>query len=444
MFARSLLRLSKAGTTRALHTSAARRHKDLIPIIEDQDLSLFGEPLPYTPLPSRPALPAPTTAVADPREHTSEQLSLWYTIPDEDLKKYFTGHYLLPHQYHDLLPVFEHGAPIMIRKPALSVIKYLKQIDVTAVTAPKFILYGRDGTGKTMSLHHVAHALAKEGFVLFQVPSVNRWIRQLIKNPAEIAPSSILPDKWDHIADAVSFLKLFQRANSGRLEAVLLSQHYQLSSRESVQEGDPLTALVELGIGRPPLAAACVLLLSRELRAAANRGSIRLAVLVDELNACWSLDSVYKRDDRYRTPIPAADFTLVCAVTELLRCDWRGGCVVGAVDVKTKPWAERGAGATRSGLKPGHNHNRLNHLPQLPQLYTPRHLLGSQGWDHLEPFVPVRVPEYSSEEVASTVRMMAALQWVSRAEALTDDGMRQVAFVTGGNAWHLNDYLSSL
>jgi len=334
----------------------------------------------------------------------------------------------------------------LIRKPALSVMNYIKQIDLSAVTPPKFLFYGRDGAGKTMSLNHVTHSLAKSGFVLFHVPSVNRWIRQFIKTPAEIAPSTILPEKFDHIADAVSFLKLFQRQNAALLEdaGVTLAQGYQLSSRESVEEGAGLGTLVELGIGRPPLAAACMLILARELKAAASEGRCKLAVVVDELNAIWSNDSVYTRSDVHSTPIPALDFTLVHAVWELLKCDWRNGVVVGCLDVKIKPWAERGVGVTHQGMRPSHNQNDLNHLPRGPQLFRPRHLLGSRGWDHLDPFVPVLVPEYTSSEVFSTVRMMASLNWVSRESALTDDGMQHIDFVTGGNAWHLNEYLAAL
>ncbi len=57
----------------------------------------------------------------------------------------------------------------MIRQPALEVINYLKQADYNN-PAVKYLLYGKPGSGKTMSLSHIIHYCHSQGWLIVQIP----------------------------------------------------------------------------------------------------------------------------------------------------------------------------------------------------------------------------------------------------------------------------------
>jgi len=349
----------------------------------------------------------------------------------------------MPLQYVKMLEVFEGGA-MMIRRPAVSVIHHLKQMNLSTMTPPKFIFYGRDGCGKTMCLNHVAHYLASSGHVLLQVPDVNRWINQLIKTPNELTPSTHLPGKFDVIKDAVSWLKLFTRQNSPLLEQLELTmtRDLQMSTREGVKTGDPLIALAELGVSRPNLAASCVYEIFRELKTLANLNRCRVACVMDSVNALFSPTTAYKHEDR--SPVTAGEMTLVSAVRQMLDSDWTNGVIVGTVDNKVLPFDARGSGLTWNDIGPSYRHRSRNLLERRPQPYTPRRLLGPHGWNVLDPMIAIPVPEYSRVEMLSALHFYASKSWVTNPAVLTEEGIEHLAFCTNSNPFFLSHSVACL
>lgn len=41
-----------------------------------------------------------------------------------------------------------------------------------------------------------------------------------------------------------------------------------------------------------------------------------------------------------------------------------------------------------------------------------RYLLGKEGFDHIDPFIPVHVPEYSKKEVSSVMDYFRERRWI--------------------------------
>ncbi|KAA0198723.1 hypothetical protein HAZT_HAZT005111 [Hyalella azteca] len=358
------------------------------------------------------------TAEDDPRNHTEEHLGLWYNISREEFKRIFHP-FSLNIEYNQLCETFNETS-FMIRRPALSVMKYLKQLNLSSMTPPRFMFYGAQGTGKTCSIAHVVHFLSRENFVILQVPWVDRWLKQFLKKPAEILPSAKNPQVWDHTTDASDWLKFFSTQNNEMLKKLQLKSfdQYQFSTRENFPAGSDITKIVELGISRPRLAAQVVVAITLEMKKHASQGNCKVAVVLDGINSAFTEESIYKIDhvDFYTKEtwkyIPAQSFTLVQAFTNMLEKDWTNGVIIGSIDYCCRKDKDKST-------------------------YNPRYILGQEGWEALDPFVPVPVPEYSPEEFESAFAYLASKHWIQKHEALTPDGRALIAALSERNP----DYL---
>lgn len=272
------------------------------------------------------------------RNHSEEHLGLWYTIKQAEFKKIFHL-FCLNKQYNLLADTFDETS-LMIRKPSLSVIKYIKQLNLKAMSPPKFIFYGAHGAGKTTSIAHVVHYLSREEYVIMQVPFIDRWLKQFLKKPSEIVPSSRNSELWDQPTDASDWLKYFLTQNKEVLTKLNLvtSEEYQFSTREQFAAGSELVKIIELGVSRPRLASHIVCAVASELKRHATQGNCKVAVVLDGINSMFTEDSIYKIDhvDFYTKDtwkyIPAQSFSLVQTFIDLLKNDWKNGVIVGSVD----------------------------------------------------------------------------------------------------------------
>ena len=114
-------------------------------------------------------LPYYMTTEADPINHTKKHLGRMYRLPKELLDRFPepTGGWsdkFLPRDFMRHGDLFgEHS--VLIRRPALEVIHYLRQLDAKAdegqgpADPVRFVLHGKYGNGKTTSLIHIHHYL---------------------------------------------------------------------------------------------------------------------------------------------------------------------------------------------------------------------------------------------------------------------------------------------
>jgi len=101
------------------------------------------------------------TAVSNPGEHSAVQVAKFYTIPAEQKKQIFGGGGL-PKQYEQQIKTFTEAC-LMVRNPALELLQYIKDTDLTKPVV-RYVLYGENGTGKTLTMAHVLHYGIKERF----------------------------------------------------------------------------------------------------------------------------------------------------------------------------------------------------------------------------------------------------------------------------------------
>uniref|UniRef100_A0A8C9NDT1 Small ribosomal subunit protein mS29 n=1 Tax=Serinus canaria TaxID=9135 RepID=A0A8C9NDT1_SERCA len=243
-----------------------------------------------------------------------------------------------------------------------------------------FLPYGERGTGKTLTLCHVVHYCSRQGWLVLHVPDAHLWV----KNCKELFQSSYNKARLDQPLQASVWLKNFKTSNERFLEEIKTQKKYIWGRRESTEEGRPLREVVEQGLARARSASDAVAVLLRELKQQSQRGSFRLLVAVDGVNALWGRTTLSKED---KSPVSPEELTLVHSLRKMLTNDWTGGAIVTTLS------------QTGSLFKPS-------------SAYTPQELLGKEGFDALDPFVPIPVPNYSPKEFESCYGYYLERRWL--------------------------------
>jgi len=201
------------------------------------------------------------TTESNPINHDVHHEGRFYTIAEPVKKQLFT-HGGLPKSLTTMTDTLKELS-VMVRKPSLEIISYLKEANYDE-PAIRYILYGKTGTGKSMSLTHVLHYGMNAGYLLVHVPWVPNWFRKF----KEIAPSALHPNKYDLPIESAEWLKHFNSQNSGLLKELDLktTETYTWSKREITPAGSKLTDLIDLGLNRIKYATGCVSVLISEIK----------------------------------------------------------------------------------------------------------------------------------------------------------------------------------
>lgn len=352
----------------------------------------------------------------DPLKHTSAHESLFYQLPQDDQIVHIYGHKSPYHekkiaQYYDNLQM----KPIMVRKPALTAIDYLKQADKSLPNV-RILLYGDVGQGKTHTLIHLLHYLHRtQKFFIVNF----RNIRQTVTSPTDYEESNSRPGRINTPIDSAITLQQFRIQNAALLEKyqdeLVCTSDYVWSAREKTQIGEPLIKVAEHGINRVIHASDCVAVLLKELALAADAGKIRLATVIDNVKYLFNdRASIIKHKD-YKF-IMVDEMTVPRSVKKLIRGNQRNSFTIATCDDPTNP-----------------NQNQ-----------TPREVLGTQGWAHFNPCLPIHVPKYSRQEFESCLNLYQDLDWLARQEARTQEARDEVRFISGMNPAEVAQICASL
>ncbi|NXR62591.1 RT29 protein, partial [Rhadina sibilatrix] len=228
------------------------------------------------------------TSESDPAKHTEQHEGRLYNIPLEEVKAVFP--HGLPHRFQQQIQTFNE-ARVMVRRPALELLAYLKGTNL-AHPAVRYLIYGERGTGKTMTLCHAVHYCWRQGWLVVHIPDAHLWV----KNCKELLQSSYKKERLDQPLQASVWLKNFKSSNERFLQEIKTQKRYLWGKQESTEEGRPLGEVVEQGLARVRSASDAVGVLLRELRLQSPRGSFRLLVAVDGVNALWGRTTLSKED----------------------------------------------------------------------------------------------------------------------------------------------------
>ncbi|XP_025970904.2 small ribosomal subunit protein mS29 [Dromaius novaehollandiae] len=367
----------------ALHTTA----KDWLSSTVSQDVRILAER-------SRAIF---RTSENDPANHAEHHEGCHYSIPLQEVKAVFP--HGLPSPFQQQIKTFNEAC-LMVRKPALELFAYLKSSSF-AHPAIRYVIYGEKGTGKTMTLCHVVHYCARQGWLVLHIPDAHLWV----KNCRELMQSSYNKERLDQPLQASFWLKNFKTTNERFLKEIKTQQKYAWGKRESTEEGRPLGEVVEQGLARVRNASDAVGVVLKEIKQQCHLGSFRLLVAVDGVNALWGKTTLRKED---KSPVSPEELTLVYNLRKMVRNDWNGGAIVTTLS------------QTGSLFKPS-------------SAYLPHELLGKEGFDALDPFVPIRVSNYSPQEFESCYHYYLDRKWLQHEKARTAEGRDELRFLSGAN-----------
>jgi len=402
------------------------------------------------------------TVEADPRNHGREHLGRHYTV-DPNLPKlfckeltpkegYYAPNYFGPRDWVDRCSKLQDTA-IMVREPALQVMECIKASDLTKPTN-RYILYGRPGVGKSITLAHLTHFGHTDGWIVLPLLNLKQWLVRFY----DVAPSTYTAGAIDHITNANVFLKNFKHANPGRLEGCVTHREYVWSNREKTPIGANLLEVVDFGIERLNFAADALNVVMRELKLNSSNGNCKLMVIVDGVNVLFSPYTLLNKDhttafkgvkggrevrglsfgvrrvgQRPRRITQEAkewmsNLAMVdeCSVLKnmkkMLKNDYSGAAVVASVDVramlrKQENWNRWWAASNRS-MKPDTD----SHLPFA--------LLGEEGWETMDPFLPIEVPPFSEVELDSAIDYSMERGWLGT-HCAASAARQEIHFLTG-------------
>ncbi|KAM9294716.1 small ribosomal subunit protein mS29 [Gastrophryne carolinensis] len=337
------------------------------------------------------------TGESDPARHTEEHEGQFYTIPPSEVKDIFP--HGLPARYKLQCKTFNETS-LMVRRPALELLTYLKNSDFSQ-PAVRYVLYGKPGTGKSLSLCHALHYCHNQGWLILHLPDAHL----LVKNCKELMASSYDKRRYDQPLEASDWLKHFKASNERFLTQIVTRQRYVWSKREATEEGTPLLAVVDQGLTRVKIASDVVGVVLKELKGQSGGDAFRLLVSMDGANSLWGRTTLKKEDKSFAAP---EELSLVHNFRKMVNNDWTGGAVVLTVS------------QTGSLFNP-----KTSYLPQ--------QLLGKEGFDALDPFIPILVPAYSEKEFESCYQYYVERRWIQHHKARTPQGKMELKFLSNFN-----------
>ncbi|CAK6973558.1 S ribosomal protein S29%2C mitochondrial [Scomber scombrus] len=379
------LRLRQTVThVRSLHTSTCGQQHEAV--------AVESEPEPFSVF---------RTHENDPACHSQKHIGQYYTVPPAHIRTLFPQG--LPWRYQQQVKTFNEAC-MMVRQPALEVMSYLKKTD-SSKPSLRYVFYGLKGSGKTMSLCHTVHYCYTQGWLVLHIPDAHRWV----KNCKELLPSSYNTSRFDQPLQATEWLRNFRTTNQHFLSKIKTTKRYVWTKREFTEEGSLLGELVDQGINRAKSGSDVVGAVMKELRQQSGQpgSDFRLAVAVDGVNALWGRSTIMKEDKSAADP---EELTLVYNLRKLMRSDLVGGAIITAL-------SQTGA------------------LYKSKSDYLPQELLGEKGFDNMDPFIPVSVPDYSEKEFESCYLYYMDRQWLQHPQSRTQEGKKELIFLSNRNPW---------
>lgn len=350
------------------------------------------------------------TTENDPRNHNESHLFRYYTVPKDIQETHFKG-FKLPKHFGELCHAFTETC-IMVRKPFLEVKSYVEQVDFSK-PAVRIVLYGEYGLGKSLTLTHVVHYAYNAGFMIVHVP----WVNHIMRRCVDVSPSETKPGLMDLPIDGSAWLTHFRNQNQHLLSSLGLktTKSYKYGPRDVIEAGQPLDNLVEFGVSRAKYSCDVIEDLLKEVKTASNNGLFKTMVIIDGFNGFFS---PYLRTSHRK--IIKSKSTFALPFLDMTRFDWCNGISVLSVDRISHPdW------------------NSIE--GDLPHV-----LLGREGFEHLDPFVPVKVSKLNNEEMNTMIDYYVERRWIQPQKLKGEEGRAELRFLCAGNGLQLLKLCSPL
>lgn len=114
---------------------------------------------------------------------------------------------------------------LMARRPYLEVLQYLKQADWHNNTNLRFVLWGKLGTGKSVTLCQITHFALKSNYILLNF----RDLKPLLSVYKEAVESEYKPGRWNFPQEAMQYLNEISFYNRDKMEGLVTHKSYKWS-----------------------------------------------------------------------------------------------------------------------------------------------------------------------------------------------------------------------
>lgn len=331
-------------------------------------------------------------AEQSPLDHTLADAGLFYTMPNDSWTKMTTSGLNIkgfPVRFQKLCDIFNEPC-MMIRQPGLEVVSYLKNFNKNNAVN-RYLIHGQTGCGKSMTLQYAVHYCISQGWLI--MPFYYLWEYVKFLHPYrgdqvnELVASQHNESRVDQVEFASRWLEKFRIMNQSVLENIYTTKRYVWSKHEASKEGISLLALVEHGISRPRSAADVMGCLMREVRVQDHTTRPPVLVAVDCVNALFGPT---KLKMQFGHLLNTDELTLTYNIKKLLANTWTNGAVVTAVDYIGAQYIWK--------VDVDENH--------------PLGVLGNEGFDLLDPHIPINVPTLSKEEVYNFLAYFKDRKWL--------------------------------
>ncbi|CAF0739089.1 unnamed protein product [Didymodactylos carnosus] len=377
------------------------------------------------------------TSITDPLEHTDNDLGLFYTVTDDELKRISPFGKSLPLAFREECEAFNETA-LMIRQPSLDTIKLLKQIDWSL--PPLKVLYHpkEAGVGMTLSLFHVIHYAWKNKMLLVNTPTC----AEVLKLPKEATPSPKNELLYDTPYEAKQWLKTFAINNENILKEsdFRTKFNYEWSTRESTPTGTHLLDLIDYATDRIKYASECVGAIVKEVKSQVREKNLKTLVTFDGVNSYFGPSWIMRPDHSTCKP---DEVVMVKYLKELLLPDWNNAFIVCTIGSKEYMIPRK---RRRTEYIVSYPHFREHHRQKGVLMYdgpmTIKSLLRTEGIEAMEPFVPIEVGKYTEKEFDNQIRYYIDRNWIQNLRGREEEGKKEILFYTARNPYEIMKFVS--
>uniref|UniRef100_A0A0K0F5W4 Small ribosomal subunit protein mS29 n=1 Tax=Strongyloides venezuelensis TaxID=75913 RepID=A0A0K0F5W4_STRVS len=344
----------------------------------------------------------------DPSQLKESDIGKLYTVSgDVATKLHFDK--VLPSKYIRQLDTFSECS-WLIREPFFEILNKLSTVNKESLPL-RFVLFGRFGTGKSITLYQLVHYAYTQKWVILNIKSVMDITRQL----TETQSSTKIEGKLDTQKHAIKALELFKTQNQDiwdKLSELKTTKEYLWTKIDKTNAGKPITDIVEIGLLGAVSSTECFGAFIEELKHYSTSGEIKLLVAIDDANSLYGKTNYKKIDGSYAS---TDDLSMVYYIKKLLDKDWRNGAIVMIADEKEVKDA-------RDTLT----------IP----LVTPLELFGEKGYEDIVPFTGIQTRNYSEKEINVIYDYYKSKNWLVTPEAGTKDGKNQLIYLSAFNPHH--------
>ncbi|CAF2115642.1 unnamed protein product [Rotaria magnacalcarata] len=378
------------------------------------------------------------TSIDDPVLHSEKDVGLFYKVNPEDLKKLSPFGKALPLQFREECEAFNETS-VMIRQPSLDIIKLIKQINWNLPPLKIVLFPAEAGVGMSLCLFHVLHYGFRKKMLLINTPTASEVLKLVLD--ATPSPSNEL--MWDTPAAASTWLKTFAINNEDILKETDFRTKfsYTWSARESTPAGTHLLDLIAYATDRIKYASGCVGAIVKEVKAQVREKDIKTLVTFDTINSYYGPTWIVKPD---KSTVKPNEVTVVKALQELLLPDWNNAFIVTTIGPK---------GVIIPKVREKHNwvvrhgHYRTQHRLPGVLMYdgpmTVKSLLGTDGIEALEPFVPMQVEKYTENEFNNQYRYYIDRNWMQNYRGREEEGRKEILFFSARNPYEMAKFVGS-